>query len=76
MLNIVKNGSMEEIEKHQRQTKDFSCKNCGCIWEADKGDYKIEQGLTDKIYVGMPCPFCGKYTYHEKVLFKGDIDET
>ena len=64
MLNIIINGSVEEIERHQKQTKDFSCKNCGCIWEADREDYKIEHGLKDRIYIGMPCPFCGKYTYH------------
>lgn len=76
MLNIIKNGSIEEIEKRQKQTKEFLCKNCGCEWEADRGDYKVEPGLTDKIYVGMPCPFCGKYTYHMGILYKGDIDET
>lgn len=76
MLNIIRSGSIEEIEKRQRQTKDFSCKNCGCVWEADKGDYKIEHDLMNRIYIGMTCPFCGRYTYHEKVMFEGDINET
>lgn len=42
-------------------TKRFEC-SCGCIWEADKGEYKVTSQL-GMMYgmkqCNMVCPCCG-----------------
>ena len=40
-MKIIKKGIRPTI------TKRFICKNCGCIWEAEKGEYNITS------YLGM-----------------------
>ena len=60
---------MKIIKKGIRPTlfKRFICANCGCIWEAEKGEYNstsqlgmIHDGL--KAY-NMNCPCCGIIVY-------------
>ena len=55
---IIKEGNRPAIIKR------FTCKNCGCIWEAEKGEYNVtsQYGI---IHDGlkafnMNCPCCGK----------------
>ena len=58
-MKIIKKGIRPTI------TKKFICTNCGCIWEAEKGEYNVtsylgmmHDGL--KAY-SMNCPCCGAF---------------
>lgn len=54
-MKIIKEGNINA-------TKRFECKRCGCIWEADKGEYEYTplmaiQHDNLKPY-WMKCPIC------------------
>ena len=53
---IIKDGDKELAEKKRKQTKLFECKTCGCIFEADKGEYF--NFCFDVMYYAK-CPCCG-----------------
>lgn len=42
--------------KERNATRKFGCINCGCIFEADEGEYRI----TQKDGYSCICPCCGK----------------
>lgn len=57
-MKIIKEGkSKEEIKAILNETKRFECKTCGCVFEADKGEYEY---LDDYIYgeYYAECPNC------------------
>ena len=55
---IIKDGDKELAEKKRKQTKLFECKTCGCIFEADNGEYLITDCRFDVMYYAK-CPCCG-----------------
>lgn len=55
---IIKDGDKELAEKKRKQTKLFECKICGCIFEADKGEYTNTDFQWDSYYYAK-CPCCG-----------------
>ena len=57
-MNIIKNGDRELAENKKKQTRRFECKICGCIFEADKGEYLIKDYRCDVMYYAK-CPCCG-----------------
>ena len=59
-MKIIKQGwSKEEIERMKKATKTFYCAKCGCVFEADLGEYTIRQcGYNENEYV-CECPNCG-----------------
>lgn len=62
MVKIIKPGSNEKI----RGTKTFYCKNCGCIFKADKEDYHSASHYNDFYFV-CPCPYCNSdYAYEQE----------
>lgn len=63
-MNIIKQGkSKEELKSILNKTKRFECKTCGCVFEADKGEYIIEEyGTTYCV-----CPNCGKNAFEVKM---------
>ena len=61
-MKIIKVGTIEN------ETKRFECKNCGCIFEADKGEYFMSSQM--QILQGMnvyqcQCPTCNRMTDNE-----------
>ena len=62
---IIKDGDKELAEKKRKQTKLFECKICGCVFEADKGEYLIRDFRFDVMYYAK-CPCCGDKTYEAK----------
>lgn len=40
--------------------KRFKCDFCGCVFEADKGEYKVGTQY-NSIYHQCKCPDCGKH---------------
>lgn len=60
-MKIIKEGNKELLKK----TKRFNCDKCGCVFEADKGEYKCyTQYNTDKYYCVCPC--CKNDAYEER----------
>lgn len=62
-MKIIKEGkTKEELEKILKHTKRFECKTCGCIFEANKDEYKHE---VDWVYSNYycKCPNCGQNAY-------------
>lgn len=63
---IIKDGDKELAEKKRKQTKVFECKTCGCVFKADKGEYRGEDGCDFRYYYYAKCPCCGDKTYEAK----------
>ena len=52
--------------KKDTKAKRFTCTGCGCVFEAERGEYTVV-GHTAWAYDGMTtkcvCPCCGKMAY-------------
>lgn len=60
-MKIIKEGNLDKI----KQTKRFECKICGCVFEADAGEYKLTfERNTEVAYA--KCPTCKSIAYEEK----------
>lgn len=57
-MNIIKDGNKEIAERKRKQTKCFECRMCGCVFEADKGEY-TDTGCQWDYYYYAKCPCCG-----------------
>lgn len=58
-MKIIRQGkSKEEFERTIKATKRFECKLCGCIFEADKGEYKSYECEYNGIDYYCICPNC------------------
>ena len=59
-MDIISKGKNQEESKG---TVRFSCKNCECVWDADKDEYFIESdtnALKSSQIVHANCPNCYK----------------
>lgn len=64
-MNIIKQGkSKEELKPILNATKRFECSTCGCVFEADKGEYKFEEDYIYSSYY-CKCPNCKVDNAHE-----------
>lgn len=54
-MTIIREGDMRKIKKVLR----FECRNCGCIFEAEKGEYRVGTQYNEEYYY-CECPFCHK----------------
>lgn len=52
-MKIIQHG------QPKRTIKRFKCWKCGCVFEADKGEYKSGSQYNE-IYYWCGCPDCGK----------------
>lgn len=56
-MKIIKEGIIPST------TKQFTCDNCGCIFECDDSEYRRETGCTNIniniTYYTAVCPICG-----------------
>ena len=50
------------------EPKYFYCRNCGCLFEADKDDYKLVEGADEGIFAETSCPDCGQEVYKEVLM--------
>ena len=59
-MKILKQGtSKEELKTILNATKRFKCKTCGCVFEADRGEYETEE-VQIYSYHYCECPNCGQ----------------
>ena len=52
-MKIIRNCDLKRLQK----TKRFTCFRCGCIFEANAGEYRVEEGQREDTYI-MNCPIC------------------
>lgn len=66
-MNIIKQGkSKEELKAILNATKRFECKTCGCVFEADDGEYVEEEAFYSYSYY-CKCPNCGRTGFEVKM---------
>lgn len=65
ILHIVREGNKELLYK----IRTFECDECGCIFEANKDEYKYGEQYNETYYYCV-CPCCQRTTYHEVKLPK------
>lgn len=57
-MKIIKQGlSKEELEVKLKAVKRFRCATCGCVFEADKDEYKADNDYCRCVYF-CECPNC------------------
>lgn len=68
-MKIIKQGKTgEELNHILNKTKCFECKICGCIFEADVGEYTYETQHNETHYY-CRCPNCKLHNiYEDKIL--------
>jgi len=61
-LKILVDGNTEHLNNPQ----EFSCKKCGCIFEATNKEYSYADYIAatrDGVYAKCNCPCCGETVY-------------
>ena len=53
-MRIIKAG------RPKRAIARFECRECGCVFEAERCEYRIETDYRNGHYYVCPCPTCGK----------------
>lgn len=70
-MKIIKQGkTKEELKAILNKTKRFECKTCGCIFEADEGEYETEE-VQIYSYHYCKCPNCGQKANEVKMRETG-----
>lgn len=59
-MNILRKGDINKINRIKR----FNCKNCGCLFEANKDEYRVGSQYNEEYYY-CKCPFCHEFVYGE-----------
>lgn len=68
MLNILKTGDLTLKEKKDKRTVKFTCPDCGCVFTADKGEYKEVDEHYCMSYRYKACPCCGRKNIWSRVV--------
>ena len=53
-MKIIKEGDLKRVSSMRR----FECERCGCVWEADASEYRVESDFRNGHYCVMACPTC------------------
>ena len=62
-IKIIKPGKF----KNPKDTRRFLCLNCGCVFDADRGDYEAFDQYQTPEYVAI-CPTCHHTTCRSEPL--------
>lgn len=60
-MEIIVQGNLEKI----KQTKEFRCLQCGCVFKANKNEYQYAGSQYNESYYSCACPYCGNRAYSE-----------
>lgn len=63
-MKIIKEGNKQEAEKKMKRILTFECCICGCIFEAEKGEY-IEGNQYEGDSATCPCCMQTVYLFQE-----------
>lgn len=53
-MKIIKHGKPPKVKS---TVKRFKCENCGCVFEADRGEYRCSSQYNE-YYFYCECPEC------------------
>lgn len=67
-MKIIKQGNLEKL----KQIKRFKCDNCGCVFEAEKDEYRYVCSSRNEDYYSCICPYCNKETSNEITIKNGN----
>lgn len=59
-MEILKPGKIPDTRK------DFQCSDCGCVFCAEKGEWKAKTGEYQSVDYACTCPCCGKTVHGGK----------
>lgn len=64
-MKIIQQGDLGRLDKTLR----FTCSVCGCVWDANANEYRLEwdRGSQDPV---CECPTCGRKSYDGKRVVK------
>lgn len=66
-MKIIKEGlSCEEIERKRKGIRRFKCDFCGCVFEAEQGEYKCNQYYNSELSYACQCPKCDEVALEDK----------
>lgn len=55
-MKIIQHGNIDRLKK----VIEFKCKLCGCVFQAEKGEYKYQYSQRDDAsWYEAKCPLCG-----------------
>ena len=60
-MKIIQQGDLKRLDKTLR----FTCNACGCVWDANANEYRLEWDRNSQ-YPVCECPTCGKASYDGK----------
>ena len=61
-VKIIKKGDLGLL----RETIEFNCDKCGCIFTADKDDYKYKSDQIEEIsWYQIKCPYCSNWVFKD-----------
>lgn len=63
-IKIIKQGRL----KNPKDTRRFTCLLCGCVFDADRGDYETIDGQYDEPIHQAICPSCHKWACRSEPL--------
>lgn len=63
-IKIIKPGKL----KNPKGTRRFLCLNCGCVFDADRGDYEATDGQYNETVYLASCPICHYSTCRSEPL--------
>lgn len=58
-MKIIKEGNLDFL----KESKEFTCCKCGCIFEAEKDEYAYSGSHYNESYYVSTCPCCGTMVY-------------
>ena len=63
-IKIIKPGKL----KNPKDTRRFLCLNCGCVFDADRGDYEANDNRFNETEYWASCPTCHYSTCRSEPL--------
>ncbi len=57
-MTIIVEGDLNRLKEIKR----FNCRKCGCIFDAEKEEYKVSSQYNEEYYSCI-CPTCGNNVY-------------
>lgn len=63
-IKIIKQGKIKEL----KGTRRFTCLFCGCVFDADRGDYEAIDGQYNETVYRAFCPTCHYSTCRSELL--------
>ena len=62
-MKIIIPGDLKRLN----ETRQFKCKACGCVFEADKGEYKFQYSQREDLeWYEIRCPTCQRWVQQKK----------